>query len=110
MGHHLLAPGFKTKSSFKNVLLNEFRIIINNKYMMGYWNGYGCDCGGFPFFSFIFWVALIAFVIMLVGRRRGFGPGHWAGYDRSIDILKERYAKGEINKEEFEARKKDLMG
>jgi putative membrane protein len=28
--------------------------------------------------------------------------------DRAIEVLRERYARGEINKEEFEARRRDL--
>ena len=55
----------------------------------------------------VFWV-VFGVVMSRVhwGRHR-----HW---DRSadktaMDILKERYAKGEVNKQEFEEKKKDLV-
>ena len=64
----------------------------------------------------VFWCLIIGVVVALA--RGGFGKGHMCGHDHNddtrvkdktpLDILKERYAKGEIDKKEFEERKKDL--
>ena len=65
-------------------------------------------------FHILWWVLVIAFVLWILRLLRG-GPRyhnrfrHGDGYHKdALDILKERYAKGEINKEEFEEKKKDL--
>ncbi|HET9646265.1 MAG TPA: SHOCT domain-containing protein [Burkholderiaceae bacterium] len=54
-------------------------------------------------------VVLIAAVDLIA--RRGIGP--WRGSEpsppKAIDILKERFARGEIDKEEFEERRR-LLG
>lgn len=74
--------------------------------------------GGFGFgwiFMLIFW-GLVAWAIFALVRGAG-GHGccgnergkHGRGEKIALDILKERYAKGEINKEEFESKKKDLQ-
>ena len=39
-------------------------------------------------------------------QRPGYGTDRT---DAALDILRERYARGEINREEYEARKQDLM-
>lgn len=65
--------------------------------------------GGFG--MIFFWGVLIVLVILLV---RGFAGG-WPSVSQprrsgstALDILKERYAKGEISKEEYEERRKTL--
>lgn len=77
--------------------------------MMG-WNGGGWGWG-FGFISmFLFWALLIVAVVALI-RWTTSASGHgWAagGGDRALELLRERYARGEIGREEFEAKKQDL--
>ena len=68
---------------------------------------------GGGFMMIIFWIAIIALVVWAVRGFRhhghGCGSSHFPHEKRALDILKERYAKGEIDKKEFEEKKKDLM-
>jgi putative membrane protein len=59
----------------------------------------------------LFWLLVIAGVIYLVvvlARRAGSEPGRSAASDRAMEILRERLARGEIDEEEFERKKKML--
>lgn len=53
----------------------------------------------------VFFVVLIA-VIKFIARHKNH---QWFKEDSATQILKERYAKGEITKEQFETMKKDLQ-
>ncbi len=75
---------------------------------MMHWD-YGWGMGGFGWiFMVIFWVLVIIGVIYLI---RLIIPGAKGGTreETALDILKKRYAKGEISKEEFEEKKKGLI-
>jgi putative membrane protein len=54
----------------------------------------------------LFWALII--VAVVVGIRWLIGQGKESRPDSALEILRQRYARGEINKDEFEARKKDL--
>jgi putative membrane protein len=56
----------------------------------------------------VFWGLVIAGVVL--GIRWLSRQGREERSDRALDILRERYARGDINKEEFEARRRDLGG
>jgi putative membrane protein len=51
-------------------------------------------------------VVLIVWLVVRTARSTNSAD---SSRNTALDILKERYAKGEINKDEFEERKKDLM-
>lgn len=46
---------------------------------------------------------------MVLGVRWLAGQGHLARRDEALEILRRCYARGEIDKQEFEARKRDLQ-
>ena len=82
--------------------------------MYGLYNDYGGWSGGGMMNWFgggimmvIFWVLFSALIIWIVREVRG-SNSNSPSSSKALDILKERYAKGEINKEEFEQKKKDI--
>lgn len=80
--------------------------------MMGFDYGYG----PFGFFGgwlmmFLWWGLIIFGIIMLVKWLGGVsGNGRVGASGKSaMDVLKERYANGEIGRDEFESMKKDIL-
>jgi putative membrane protein len=61
-------------------------------------------------FMWIFWIAIIVGIILLVKwivqQNR---PGGQQQGENSLEILKKRYARGEIDKEEYDRIRKDLL-
>jgi len=77
--------------------------------MMWGYNGFGFG-GGMGIGMLLFWGLIIAAIVLLA---RGFGAKPGAGEPRprentALDILNERYARGEIGKAEFEEKRRDL--
>lgn len=63
-------------------------------------------------FMIIFWILVIVGVIYLIKWLIGNFPKDRqtsAGKNRALEILEERYARGEISREEFNQIKKDLL-
>lgn len=58
------------------------------------------------FVMIFFWGVIIAGVVMVVRAILSFGRGKKSS--EALEILKQRYARGEIEKAEFEEKKKDL--
>jgi putative membrane protein len=54
----------------------------------------------------VFWGLVIARLVL--GVRWLAGQGHSARRDEALEILRQRYARGDIDKQEFETRKRDL--
>lgn len=76
--------------------------------MMGYfgssgWGGWGM-LGGLM--MVLFWVLIVLAVVALL---KWLASQNGSGQNTALDVLKTRYAKGEIDKKEFEEKKKDLV-
>jgi len=75
-------------------------------------NGFGLG-GIFPMIlTILFWVVIIALGVLLisglVSRTNSQPPSNQPPAESALDILKKRYARGEITKEQFEEIRRDL--
>lgn len=60
-------------------------------------------------FMLVIWVLVIVGLVYLIRWLAHSVKKSEKVEDTALDILKKRYARGEISKEEFEARKKDIL-
>lgn len=66
----------------------------------GYWGFFGW------LFMVLFWAAVILVIVYLFRQIRG--PAVPAAGETALDVLKRRYASGEITKEQFDEMKKEI--
>jgi putative membrane protein len=67
------------------------------------WGAWGV---GMMLMMVVFWGVVVAGIVVAI-RWLG-GQTREPRSDRALDVLRERYARGEIDREEFEAKKRDL--
>lgn len=72
--------------------------------MWGIWGLWGV---GMMLMMLVFWSAVIVGIILLIRWLASQGREPRSA-DAALDILRQRYARGDISKEEFEAKKRDL--
>lgn len=92
---------------YKSLAHQIFNILKGENIMMD-----GMGWGGMWFGPF-FWLLIIGVIIWVVvisinNSRRKDLSNNFPQQESALDILKKRYAKGEITKEEFEQMKRDL--
>jgi putative membrane protein len=71
--------------------------------MWGVWGAWGM---AMMVMMLLFWGVVIVGIVLFI--RWLMGQAREPQRDTAMDILRQRYARGEITKEEFEARKRDL--
>jgi len=80
--------------------------------MWGYMGnmGWGYGWGIFGVAHMVLWWILLILGIVVLGKWLLAGFPRAERGSRALEILKERYAKGEIDRNEFDGKKRDLNG
>lgn len=67
-------------------------------------NGFGMGVG-----MWLFWIVILLFVVFIIKIIVSKSPDQFdTRLESPLEILEKRYARGEINKDEFESMKKEL--
>ncbi|MDP2794882.1 MAG: SHOCT domain-containing protein [Sulfurisoma sp.] len=74
--------------------------------MMNDFGGWGFGFG--PMFMFLFWGVFIVGIVALVRWLAAGSSPRRAGEKTAGDIVRERYARGEIDRQEYEQKMQDL--
>ena len=72
------------------------------------WEWHGSGFGGG--FMWIFWILVVVAIVMLfkaIGSRDN-GNNSGGHRETALEILEKRYARGEVDEEEFQRRKREL--
>lgn len=76
--------------------------------MMGNWGGWGWGPGfGWIFMILVLVLIVVGIVALAKWSSSSSGPGRSAD-KRPLDIVQERYARGEITREQYEQMRRDL--
>jgi putative membrane protein len=70
------------------------------------WHGTGMMGGGF---MWLFWILIVFVAVLLIKAASGNSSSN-EQRETPLEILEKRYARGEIDEEEFQRRKKELSG
>jgi len=108
-------PNVKIIIIISGALLVITGLLIFNSAYLG-WNGYNgyrtwpCamgngSIGGIMMLLWIVVIGALIYMIIKVGSERKYSPAE----TNAIEVLKERYAKGEISKADFESMKQTLL-
>ena len=103
---------------FKKALVIGAAFVAFIIIVTGFWGRWGMMGGfggglvgiGMGIVMLVFWGLTIWGIVLLVRGLTSGGGGESARQnDSAMEIIKRRYARGEINKEEYEEKKKDLL-
>lgn len=77
---------------------------------MPFWNGMWWGPGWFPLFPLGFMILCMAVVAIVMMALMGMGPFQRRSHESALDILNERFASGEIDRSEYEEKRRAIIG